>query len=92
MTSLVIVGTIILERPHSKPPVEATVIFHAAPARRPRPACSASRRAAPVHAHFDHAHFRHSLTDSCDFNSSMILNNLVHYYSARHTPHLVCRV
>jgi len=41
-----------LERPQSKTPVEAA----AAPARRPRPPCSASRRAAPVHANFDHAH------------------------------------
>jgi len=50
------------ERPHSKPAIEGAVIFCAAPAHPPCRLCTASHRAAPVHAHFDHAHFRHSPT------------------------------
>jgi len=38
-----------LERLQSKPPVEAAVIFHAAPAHWPHPLCSASgARACPL--------------------------------------------
>jgi len=45
-----------LDCPQSKPAVDAAVIFHAAAAHPPRHPCHASRRAAFVHAHFEHAH------------------------------------
>jgi len=64
-------------------PTQAAVIFRVAPARQPRPPCIASHRAAPVHAHFDHAHrpasqalfhpshisVTHSLTHTSELNS-----------------------
>ena len=52
-----------IERPHSKPPVEAAVIFRAVPAGRPRPPCSASHRAAPFRPR--------PLTDTCGVNNSI---------------------